>query len=157
VIVTEAENINESLDDDTGDPLDHMTGVGESPREANNMMKGYLNPKENFKIGTWNVRTLNQISRLAQALKVMNDYKVGILGISECRWIGTGKTINQGYTILYSGHETHHTGGVGMILDKTASKALIEWYPVSDRILVVRRKIYQSNLNTSICSYQPSK
>ena len=138
MIVTEAENINESLDDDTGDPLDHMTGVGESPREANNMMKGYLNPKENFKIGTWNVRTLNQISRLAQALKVMNDYKVGILGISECRWIGTGKTINQGYTILYSGHETRHTGGVGMILDKTASKALIEWYPVSDRILVVR-------------------
>ena len=52
------------------------------------------------------------------------------------RWTGSGRMHNDGRTILYSGHEEQHVQGVGMVLNRQATKALICWKPVSDRIIV---------------------
>ena len=66
------------------------------------------------------------------------SYKLNILGISEVRWPGQGKVPLGDKTLLYSGHETEHARGVGLVLDKEASKALLWWKGVSDRIIACR-------------------
>ena len=39
---------------------------------------------------------------------------------------------------VYSGHETQHIRGVGIVLGREASRALIGWKPVNDRIITAR-------------------
>ena len=115
-----------------------MNEPGQSQTDARHRMQALLSTKSVTKIGTWNVRTLFDTSKLRQVLNVMEQYNLDILGISECRWTNSGKTINQGYTILYSGQEHHHVSGVALIVSKKLKKSLIEWHPVSDRIIVAR-------------------
>ena len=62
----------------------------------------------------------------------MERYKLDILGISECRWTGSGKMTSQGHTVLYSGRN-EHTAGVAIIISKKNKKSLLEWNPIDDR------------------------
>ena len=61
------------------------------------------------------------------------------MGLSETRWISTGKTIlATGEVVLYSGHheeDSSHTEGVAFMVTKEASKVLIYWEPISSRII----------------------
>jgi len=68
-------------------------------------------------------------------LREMNSYGLDILGLSETRWTGQGRFVSDNATILYSGNEKHHIHGVGIILSKHASQTLVEWKPVSQRII----------------------
>ena len=55
-------------------------------------------------IGQYNVRTLYQKSRLAQLNKIMEEYKLAVLGVSEVRWNGNGRTeTTNGNVFVYSG------------------------------------------------------
>ena len=59
----------------------------------------------------------------------------------ETRWNGHGETkLQTGETLIYSGKDIsdHHEAGVGILLSKTAAKSLLEWEPVSDRIITAR-------------------
>jgi len=38
------------------------------------------------RIGQYNVRTLYQKGRLAQLNKIMEEYKLAVMGVSEVRW-----------------------------------------------------------------------
>jgi len=58
---------------------------------ANYMTADHLTPKQHIRVGCWNVRTLYQAGRLAQAAKEMDRYNIYFLGMSEVRWTGTGK------------------------------------------------------------------
>jgi len=62
------------------------------------------------------------------------------LGISEARWTGSGRiTLSRGQTVLYLGRGgNQQQDGVALMLNKEASKALLEWNPVSSRILKAR-------------------
>ena len=60
-----------------------MTGSGETHQEAS-APTSLLRRKQQFKIGFWNVRTLLQTGKLAQACKEMDNYALDSLGISEC-------------------------------------------------------------------------
>lgn len=71
-------------------------------------------------------------------MKTVRDYNLDILGISEIRWTGQGRLSSGGMTILYSGDEEHHCHGIGIILNKTAEKALIGWKPINKRIITAR-------------------
>ena len=69
----------------------------------------------------------------------MTRCDLDILGVSECRWIGSGrKARGDGFTILFSGKENTHTSGVALIISRSTEKTLIEWEPVSDRIIRAR-------------------
>ena len=59
----------------------------ESDHQSNNHNPNVsnVNPKSNCNIGTWNVQTMYNISKTAQGIKEMENYKLDILGISECR------------------------------------------------------------------------
>jgi hypothetical protein len=72
----------------------------------------------------------------------MERYNIEVLGLSEVRWNTFGRQIlNTGQRLLYSGKENEddpHEAGVGFMLSKKACKSLIEWEPVSDRIITAR-------------------
>ena len=98
--------------------------------------------KYTTKIGTWNVRTLYQSGKCAQAAKEMDRYKIDLLGLSEVRWNTSGMTcINTGHTIIYSGNnnpEDPHEEGVAFLMTRKSKKALLEWNPISPRIITAR-------------------
>ena len=119
-------------------PDNMMTG-GQTRKEANRLRAGVLNPKHNIRFGNWNVRTMFETSKPAQVIKEMDRYNISILGIAEAQWTGHGlQKTDTGHTILYSGNQHHHIHGVAIIINKEASKALIEWEPISDRMIRAR-------------------
>jgi len=102
-------------------------------------MPGILDPKSNIRVGTWNVRTMFEVSKTAQVVKEMGRYKLDLLGLSEVRWTGHGKIkLSDGDTIVYSGHETLHHRGVAIVIPRRHEKTLIEWEPIIDRIIKAR-------------------
>uniref|UniRef100_A0A2C9LC51 Endonuclease/exonuclease/phosphatase domain-containing protein n=1 Tax=Biomphalaria glabrata TaxID=6526 RepID=A0A2C9LC51_BIOGL len=115
-----------------------------------------FNARKPTLIGTWNVRTLNQCGKLAQLLREFDSYRLDILGICEMRWTSSGQIINDGKTIIYSGHDKEHIGGVGIIMSKIAASALIAWKPVSDRIITARLQTKQIKV-TTIQAYAPTE
>ena len=98
--------------------------------------------KNTTKIGTWNVRTLYQSGKCAQVVKEMDRYEIEILGLSEVRWNTSGMTsLNSGHTIIYSGNtksDDPHEKGVAFLMSKSVKKALLEWNPISPRIISAR-------------------
>jgi exonuclease III len=72
----------------------------------------------------------------------MDRYNIEILGLSEVRWNTSGMTtISTGHTIIYSGNPNKadpHEKGVGFLLNKTSKKSLLEWNPISPRIVTAR-------------------
>ena len=97
-------------------------------------------PKVNINIGCWNVRTMYSIGKSARLAKEMDKYKIDVMGISECRWMGQGKVkMNTGDIIIFSGREDNiHRHGVAIMMTKKAEQALMEWKPISDRIIYAR-------------------
>ena len=135
-----------------------MNPLGESRQEAQGR-KSLLQLKSKIRIGCWNVRTLYQAGKLAQLAKEMRRYKLSIIGVCESRWNTFGKvTTSSGETYLYSGNEREedaHTHGVGLLLSKDAAKSLIEWEPVSERIITARFTSEGRNITIIHC-YAPT-
>ena len=117
-----------------------MKDVSESlSEEAGAPRTRVLTAKMVTRIGYWNVRTLYQSTKLAQVIKEMEAYKIHILGLSEVRWLESGKFMSKNKTILFSGRQDNiHRDGVALILDKQAVSALEEWTPVNERLLTAR-------------------
>lgn len=115
-----------------------MNAANESPWEVCSARRGLLNPKTLVKIGTWNVRSMGGDLRTQQAVKEMKRYNLDILGVSEARWLGSGKEVKDGTAILYAGNNERRERGVAIMFDQKYEKYLIEWKPVSDRIITAR-------------------
>jgi len=67
-----------------------MTLVGQSRQEAQRPIGPIVDHKKQTTIGCWNVRTMAEATRTAQAAKEMAAYGIEILGLSETRWRGMG-------------------------------------------------------------------
>jgi len=98
--------------------------------------------KARTRLATWNVHTQYKTEKCAQVAREKERYNIKVLGLSEVRWNTFGRLIlNMGQVLLYSGKENEddpHEAGVGFMLSKKACKSLIEWEPVSDRIITGR-------------------
>jgi hypothetical protein len=70
-------------------------------RSYSNDYKQKQKEHHSFKIGTWNVRTLNQGGKLKN-LKEMQKNAVSMLGVSEVQWKGQGEIRSGDYTVYYS-------------------------------------------------------
>ena len=73
--------------------------------------------KEQYCIGTWNVRSMNQ-GKLEVIKPEMARVKVDILGISELRWTGMGEFNSDDHYIYYCGQESLRRNGVAIIVNK---------------------------------------
>ena len=65
-----------------------MNDVSESRNVEAGNRKSILSTRSLLRIRCWNVRPMYETGKQAQVLKEMKNYKLHILGISECRWTG---------------------------------------------------------------------
>ena len=73
--------------------------------------------KEQYCIGTWNVRSMNQ-GKLEVIKQEMARVKVNILGIRELKWTGMGEFNTDDHYIYYAGQESLRRNGVAIIVNK---------------------------------------
>jgi hypothetical protein len=95
-----------------------------------------------------------------QNIAQRENYKLDIFGTSEVRWDSFGEVTTQtGFTFLYSGYHADEgpvrRDGVRLLLSKIAKTSLIEWYPISERILTAHFKGNIRNVRVIQC-YAPT-
>ena len=73
--------------------------------------------KEQFCIGTWNVRSMNQ-GKLEVVKQEIARVNVDILGISELKWTGMGEFNSDDHYIYYCGQESLRRNGVAIMINK---------------------------------------
>ena len=80
--------------------------------------------KEQYCIGTWNVRSMNQ-GKLEVVKQEMARVNVNILGISELRWTGMGEFNSHDHYIYYCGKVSLRRNGVSIIVNKRVQNAVL--------------------------------
>ena len=73
--------------------------------------------KEQYCIGTWNVRSMNQ-GKLDVINQEMATVNINILRISELKWTGMGEFNSYNHYIYCCGQESHRRNGVALIVNK---------------------------------------
>ena len=73
--------------------------------------------KEQYCIGTWNVRSMNQ-SKLEVDKQEVARVNIDILEISELKWTGMGEFNSDDYYIYYCGQESLRRNGVAIMVNK---------------------------------------
>ena len=112
-----------------------MALLGQIQLEAQRPIGPIVAPKQKTIIGCWNVRTMAETTLAGQVAKEMKGYGIEVLGISETRWKGTGSvTLQSGEKMVYVGNDEVHQG-VAIMMSARAKAALIEWTPISKRII----------------------
>ena len=80
--------------------------------------------KEQYCIGTWNVRSMNQ-GKLKVVKQEMTRVNVNILGISELKWTAMGKFNSDDHYIIYCGQESLRKNGIALIDNKRIQNAVL--------------------------------
>ena len=80
--------------------------------------------KEQYGIGTWNVRSMNQ-GKLEVVKQEMARVNVDILGISELKWTGMGEFNSDDHYIYYCGQESLRRNGVVIIVNNRVQNAVL--------------------------------
>ena len=88
-------------------PVVNMTGDGRKVRSY----------KEQYWIGTWNVRSMNQ-GKLEMLKQEMARVNINILEISELKWTGMGEFNSGDLYIYYRGQESLRRKGVALIVNR---------------------------------------
>ena len=73
--------------------------------------------KEQYCIGTWNVRSKNQ-GKLEVVTQEMARVNIDILGISELKWTGMGEFNSDDHCIYYCVQESLRRNGVAIMVNK---------------------------------------
>ena len=73
--------------------------------------------KEQYCIGTWNVRSMNQ-GKLEVVKQEMARVNVDILGISKLKWTGMSEFNSGDHYIYYCGQESLRRNGVAIMVNK---------------------------------------
>ena len=73
--------------------------------------------KEQYCIGTWNVRSVNQ-GKLEVVTQETERVDVNILGISEIKWTGIGEFNSDDHCIYYCEQESLRRNGVAIMVNK---------------------------------------
>ena len=79
-------------------------------------VRGY---KEQYCIGTWNVRPMNQ-GRLVVVKQEMAGVNIDIFRINELKWTGMGEFNSDHHYIYYCGQESLRRNGLAIIVNKRA-------------------------------------
>ena len=89
--------------------------------------------KEQYCIGTWNVRSMNQ-GKLEVVKQEMARVNVDILGISELKWTAMGEFNSDDHYIYYCGQESLRRNGVAIIVKKRVQNEVFGCNPKNDKI-----------------------
>ena len=122
----------------------------------------FLHAKGKTRLACWNVQSAGPLSsqsfKLRQIVRTMFDKCIDLLALSESRWRGHDTTSMQFYTILHSGSDSSHSGGVAIVL---SPRAWVAWEaagsifkPINGRIMYIRLKSHLSYI-TVFAIYAP--
>ena len=92
--------------------------------------------KEQYCIGTWNVRSMNQ-GKLEVVKQEMAIVNIDILGISKLKWIGKGEFNSDDHYIYYCGQESLRRNGVAIRVNKRVRNAVLGCNLKKDRMISV--------------------
>ena len=92
--------------------------------------------KEQYCIGTWNVRSLNQ-GKLEVVKQEMARVNVNILGISKLKWTGMGEFNSDDHYIYYCGQESFRRNGVAIMVNKRFRNAVVGCSLKNNRMISV--------------------
>ena len=110
--------------------------------------------KEQYCIGTWNVRPMNQ-GKLEVVKQEMARVNVDILGISELKWTGMGEFHSDDHYIYYCGQESLRRNGVAIMINKRVHNAVLGCNLKNDRMISVHFQGKPFNI-TVIQTYAPT-
>ena len=83
--------------------------------------------KEQYCIGTWNARSMNQ------GKQEMARVYVDILGISELKWTGMGEFNSDDHYIYYCRQESLRRNGMAIMVNKRVQNAVLGCNLKNDR------------------------
>ena len=109
--------------------------------------------KEQYCIGTGNVRTMNQ-GKL-EVIKEMARVNVDILGISKLKWTGMGEFNSDVHYIYYCRQESLRRHGVAIMVNKRVRNAVLGCNLKNDRMISVHFQGKPFNI-TVIQVYAPT-
>ena len=92
--------------------------------------------KEQYCIGTWNVRSINQ-GKLEVVKQEMAKVNINILGIIKLRWTGMGEFNSDYHYIYYCGQESLRRNGVAIIVNQRVQNAELGCSFKNDRMISV--------------------
>ena len=93
--------------------------------------------KEQYCIGTWNVRSMNQgkLEVVKQGFDLSTRVNVDILGISELKWTGMDEFNSDDHHIYDCGQESFRRNGVAIIGNKRVWDAVLGCNLRNDRMI----------------------
>ena len=92
--------------------------------------------KEQYLIGTWNVRSINQ-GKLEVVKQEIARVNIDILGISEIKWTRMGKFNSDDHYINYCVQESLRRNGAALIVKKRVWNAVLGCSLKNDRMISV--------------------
>ena len=92
--------------------------------------------KEQYCIGIWNVRFMNQ-GKLEAVKWEMSRLNINILGISEIKWIRMGEFNSDNHYNYYCGQESLRRNGVAIMANKRVQNAVLRCNFKNDRMISV--------------------
>ena len=101
--------------------------------------------KEQYCLGTWNDRSINQ-GKLAVVKQEMPRVNVDILGISKLKWTGMGEFNSDDHYIYYCGRESLRRNGVAIMVNKRVRNAVLGCNLKNNRMISV---LFQGNHSIS--------
>ena len=110
--------------------------------------------KEQYCIGTWNVRSMNQ-GKLEVVKQQMARVNVNILGISKLKQTGMGEFNSDDHYIYYCGQESLRRNGVAIINNKRVQIAVLGCTLKNNRLISVHFQGKPFNI-TVIQVYAPT-
>ena len=93
--------------------------------------------KEQYCIGTWNVRSMNQ-GKLEVVKQEMVRVNIDIFGISELKWTGMGEFNSDDHYVYYCGQESLRRNGVDIMVNKRVQNVVLGCNLKNDRMISVR-------------------
>ena len=82
--------------------------------------------KEQYSIGTWNVRSMNQ-DKLEVVIQEMARVNINILGISKLKWTGQSEFNSDDHYIYYCGQESLRRNGVALVVNRRIQNLGAVW------------------------------
>ena len=109
--------------------------------------------KEQYCIGTWNVRSMNQ-GKLEVVKQEMARVNVDILGIRELKWTGMGEFNSNDHYVYYCGQESLRRNGVALTVNKsTKCNTWMKSQKRQNDLGSFPRQTTQYHNSSSLCPY----
>ena len=87
--------------------------------------------------GTWNVRSMNQ-GKLDKVKQEMARVNIGVLRISELKWVGMGKFNSDDHYVYYCGQESLIRNEIALIINKRVRNAVLGYNLRNNRMISIR-------------------